>query len=116
MNKYCTIISVKPECMNQYVDIHKNAWPELLEAIEASGAQELVIFKWGSKSIVFFECEDLNQFYEKYGATEACQRWNAETLPWFDNSPQLDGQGEVDNLEKIFDYKEQLAAWRNTQK
>ena len=114
MKKYCTIITVKPEHMQDYVDLHKNAWPEILEAIESAGAENLVIFRWENRSIVFFECDDLDEFYVSYGKTDACRRWNAVTTPWFDDSPTLDGSGSVDNLEKIFDYKEQLAAIRNS--
>lgn len=108
MNKYCMLIKVKPEHMEDYIKLHKSAWPELLQAIGRAGAEELVIFKWGNTSIVFFECEDLNAFYEKYGKMHVTQLWNALTKPWFDESPNLDGSEDVDNLEKIFDYREQL--------
>jgi L-rhamnose mutarotase len=104
------IIKVKPEYMKDYVELHKNAWPEILDTIGRAGAEELVIFKWGCYSIVFFVCDDLNAFYEKYGEMEVTQRWNALTRPWFDESPNLDGTGDVANLEKIFDFSEQLEA------
>lgn len=108
MNKYCMLIKVKPEHMDDYVKLHQSAWLELLQAIEMAGAEELVIFKWENTSIVFFECEDLNVFYEKYGEMHDTKIWNAITKPWFDDSPNLEGTGDVANLEKIFDYREQL--------
>lgn len=108
MNKYCMIIKVKPEFMKDYVELHKNAWPELLKAIDQSGAKELIIFKWGNFSIVFFECFDLDDFYRVYGKTEVAKKWNALSVPWFDESPNLDGTEDVKDLEKIFDFREQL--------
>ncbi len=107
MNKYCMVLTLKAEHMEEYVALHKNPWPEILFAIKKAGAEELVIFKWENNSIVFFECEDLDKFYENYGKISVVQKWNQHTAPWFDTSPHLSANKE--NLEKIFDYKEQLS-------
>ena len=109
MNRYCVVIEVKEEHINEYIDIHKNAWPEVLTAIKESGCENMLIFNYKNLSIVFYECEDIDKFYEAYGATEIAAKWNATVHTWFEESPTLDGSGDVDTLEKIFDLKQQLA-------
>ena len=108
MNKYCFVMKIKEEHINDYINIHKNAWPELLSAAKNAGAENLVIFIDRSNSIVFIECEDLNQFYEKYGKMDAVISWNEVTKPWIEQSPRIDGSGSVASIEKVFDLREQL--------
>ena len=109
MKRYCVVIEVKEEYIQDYIEIHKNAWPDLLTAIKDSGCENMLIFNYKNLSIVFYECEDINKFYEEFGKTEVAERWNAAVHIWFEESPALDGSDSVDTLEKIFDLKQQLA-------
>ena len=108
LKKYCFVIEIQEEHIEEYIDIHKNAWPELLTAIKDSGAENLTIYNYKTLSILFYECEDIDKFYETYGKTEIASKWNAHVHRWFKESPVLDGSGNVDTLEKIFDLKQQL--------
>ena len=38
IKKYCMVIELKEEFIDKYYDIHRNPWPELLEAIKGAGA------------------------------------------------------------------------------
>jgi len=109
MKRYCIIIEIQEKHLEEYIDIHKNAWPEVLQAIKDSGAENLIIYNYKNFSILFYECEDIDDFYETYGKTEIAGKWNAVVHKWFEESPVLDGSGTVDTLEKIFDLKQQLA-------
>ncbi len=109
MKRYCVVIEVKPECVKDYVEYHKNVWPELLQAMKESGLENMVIYNYLNYSIVFFECEDIDKFYEKYGSFEVTQKWNALMAPMFKEAPTLDGSGSVATVEKIMDYEQQLS-------
>lgn len=108
MRRYCVVIKVKDEHIEDYVNLHKNAWPEILKAIEKAGAENMVIYNYQNLSIIFYECENIDKFYEKYGSMEITKKWNATVDPWFEMSPTLDGSGKVETLEKIFDFRQQL--------
>jgi L-rhamnose mutarotase len=107
-NRYCLIIELKPEYVEEYCDIHRKAWPELLRAIKDAGAEELLIWNYKNFSIVYYECDDLDAVYEKLGGTEIAKKWNTTVGPWFAESPTLDGSDSVGTLEKIFDLNQQL--------
>jgi L-rhamnose mutarotase len=109
MRRYCFVIEIKPDKVKEYCDIHRQPWPEILKAIKEAGAQELLIWSYKNLSIVYYECEDLDALYEKLGKLDVTKRWNATVGPWFAESPQLDGSGEVGSCEKIFDLNQQLA-------
>ena len=109
LKRYCVVIEVKEEYIQDYIDIHKNAWPEILDAIKECGVENMYIFNYKNLSIVFYECEDIDKFYEELGKKEVTGKWNAVVHKWFEESPTLDGSDSVDTLEKIFDLKQQLA-------
>ena len=109
MKRYCLVIEIKEEFTGKYCDIHKNPWPEILDAIKNAGAEELLIWNYKNLSIVYYECDDLDKLYENLGKLEVTKKWNATVGPWFAESPTLDGSGSVQTCEKIFDLKQQLS-------
>ena len=106
--RYCLVIELKEEFTNDYCDIHRNPWPELLDAIKDAGAKELLIWNYKNMSIVYYECDDLDKFYERLGKLEVTEKWNATVGPWFSEAPTFDGSGNIQSLEKIFDLNQQL--------
>ena len=42
MNKYCFVIELNEENVKEYVNLHKNPWPDMLQAIKEAGAQCIV--------------------------------------------------------------------------
>ena len=108
MKRYCFVIEIKPEHVKDYCDIHRNPWPEILTEIKKAGARELLIWNYKNFSIVYYECEDIDELYARVGKTEAAKKWNMTVGPWFEESPVLDGSDSVGSLEKIFDLNQQL--------
>ena len=109
MNRYCFIIEINEDQMEDYVKLHKNPWPETLKGLKDAGAEELLIYRYKNFSILFYECEDINEVYRKWGANETCPKWNARLAKAYKVSPSIDGSEDVETLEKIFDLKQQLA-------
>jgi L-rhamnose mutarotase len=109
MRRYCFVIEINEDEMNDYVSIHKNPWEETLQGLKDAGAQELLIYRYKNFSILFWECEDINEVYRKWGATVTCSRWNERLKNAYKVSPSIDGSADVETLEKIFDLNQQLA-------
>lgn len=108
MNKYYVAIEIQPEKIKEYINIHKNCWPDLLATMKVCGMDSLTIHVYKNIAILTYKCEDLNAFYEKYGRHKVTQRWNELVIPWLAKAPALDGSDAVQTLEKIFDLNDQL--------
>lgn len=109
MKRYCFVIEINEDQMEDYVALHKNPWQETLQGLKDAGAKELLIYRYKNYSILFYECEDINEVYRKWGATETCKKWNARLANAYKVSPSIDGSDDVETLEKIFDLNQQLA-------
>lgn len=108
MNRYCFVIEINEDQMEDYVALHKNPWQETLQGLKDAGAHELLIYRYKNFSILFYECEDINEVYRKWGENEACPRWNTRLMKAYKVSPSIDGTDDVETLEKIFDLNQQL--------
>ena len=65
--RYCFVIEINPEQMDDYVAIHKNPWKDTLELLKQAGAEDLLIYRYGNFSILFWVAEDLNEVYREMG-------------------------------------------------
>ena len=85
MERLLMVIKVKPEMRNEYIAIHQNPWPEMLEAIRAAGFINELIWYFEDQSIIYFECEDgdYEAANERLRATEVCKKWDLTVGPWF---------------------------------
>jgi L-rhamnose mutarotase len=112
MKWYCLVNEIKPEHRQDYIDIHKNAhkthWRTQLDALKEAGAENCLVFMFGNYAILFYQCEEINESFEKLGAIEANNRWQEHIASWFAGKPKFDGTEPVKGLEKIFDLNEQL--------
>lgn len=108
MNRYCFVIEINEELMDDYSNVHINAWPEMLQGLKDAGAKELLIYRYKNYSILFWEAEDINEVYRKWGANPVCAKWNKRLSDAYKVAPSLDGSDDVETLEKIFDLNQQL--------
>ncbi|MCL5073200.1 MAG: L-rhamnose mutarotase [Actinobacteria bacterium] len=106
--RYCMVLEIKEECVNDYVNIHKNAWAELLKAEKVCGIKEELIWIYKNLSILFIECDDIDQVFKAIEANEIERKWDIKVRPWFKNSQVLDASKKIEALEKIFDLNQQL--------
>ena len=100
MKKYLMVIKIKPECREDYIRIHKNPWPEMLEAIKEAGFYNEIIWYFEDQSIIYLECEDHDSADARLRATDICKKWDMEMLDRFASEPIMP--------EKIFDLNQQL--------
>ena len=101
MKKQLIVIKVKPEHREEYINIHKNPWPEMLEAIRQAGFTNEVIWYFEDQSIIYLECADPDACNTALRATEICKKWDVTVCPWFAADPVVP--------EKIFDLNQQLS-------
>ena len=54
MNRYCFVIEINEDQVDDYIDVHKNAWEETLKGLKNAGAEELLIYNYKNFSILFW--------------------------------------------------------------
>lgn len=87
MERVCFLLQVRPERLEEYQERHAAVWPEMLDALLASGYRNYSIFLRPDGLLVgYFECDDFAQADAAMQATDVNARWQAEmaefmTLP-----------------------------------
>jgi L-rhamnose mutarotase len=76
------VLRVRPDKIDEYVEAHRNVWPEMLDALRRAGIRNYTIFRNGNEMFGYFESDDL----EAAGAFMAAQEINAR---WQDAMAEL---------------------------
>ena len=80
MERICFRFEIYPGQEAEYKRRHDEIWPELVEAIKASGFSNYSIFRRGLEIVAYVECEpDVATAFAKLSAYEANERWSE----WF---------------------------------
>jgi L-rhamnose mutarotase len=89
--KYAWVWNVKPEWVEEYVQMHLNPWPEIMKAHSKAGIKNYSIFRNGNQFFYEFECDgDPDEAFAKMVQDPDCIRWNAITSKMLD-VPLKDG-------------------------
>ena len=69
------VLRVRPDKLDQYVEAHRNVWPELLAALRDAGIRNYTIFRKGNEMFGYFESDDLEAAAAYMEAREVNARW-----------------------------------------
>ena len=85
MKRFIMYSDLKPEKVEDYVTLHKNAWPELLEVISASNIHNYSISVRGTSVYTFYEYtgDDYDYDMKKLDESEIMQKWWTFSKPCF---------------------------------
>jgi L-rhamnose mutarotase len=82
--RYCFNLQVRPERMAEYVERHREVWPEMKQALRDSGWRNYSLFLREDGLLVgYVEADDLTAARAAMAATEVNARWQAEMAPFF---------------------------------
>ena len=97
-------LKVKPERLEEYKERHRHVWPEMLEALRASG--------WHNYSLFVDEGGTLFGYFETPGSLEAARaamdetdvnaRWQQEMAPFFASPEPSRPDQMMVALEEVF--------------
>ena len=111
MNRYCFMLQVRPELLDEYVERHAEVWPEMLRALARTGWSNYSIFARDDGLLVgYVEADDLERAQAAMAATEVNARWQAEMARFFVG---LEGRRPDEGfvlLDPIFNLEAQLGA------
>jgi L-rhamnose mutarotase len=110
MARYCFVLQVRPELLEEYTERHAAVWPEMLDALRRTGWERYSLFARPDGLVVgYVESDDLVAAQRAMAATDVNARWQSEMSQFFTG---LDGRAPDDALaplELIFSLEEQLS-------
>jgi len=69
------VLAVRPDKIDEYVEAHRNVWPEMLAALRDAGIRNYTIFRNGSEVFGYFESDDLEAAAAYMEGQEVNARW-----------------------------------------
>ena len=107
MKRYCFLMHVQPDLLDEYRERHASVWPDMLRALADSGWTRYSIFARPDGLLVgYVEAEDLQKAQDAMAATAVNARWQAEMSRYFGGRRPDEG---FELLESVFDMDAQLA-------
>src|SRR5690606_5760352 len=101
-NKFAWTWNVKEENLEEYVNMHLNAWPEVLEEHCKAGIRNYSIFQNGKQFFYCFECDDVESAFDYIAKSEACNKWNAITSKMVEGSFDFNEEEPINPMSEIF--------------
>jgi L-rhamnose mutarotase len=110
MERVCFQLQVKPDRISEYTRRHAAVWPEMLQALTATGWRNYSLFLRDDGLLIgYFETESLQVALAGMAATDANARWQAEMGEFFEDLDGAPDEGFL-RLAEIFHLEDQLAA------
>jgi L-rhamnose mutarotase len=109
--RVCFTLQVQPARLEEYRTRHREVWPEMLQALAATGWDDYSLFLREDGLLVgFLVTEDFDAAKAAMEATDVNRRWQAEMAPYFvglgDGRPDTAAQP----LREIFNLRDALAS------
>jgi L-rhamnose mutarotase len=90
VQRICFVLRVRPDRLDEYRLRHRDIWPEMREALAATGWGNYSLFLRDDGLLVgYLETEDFARARAAMDATEVNARWQAEMAEFFES---LDGR------------------------
>ena len=102
------IQKLKKNKIDDYVKIHRNAWPELILAAKEAGVGREMIWLKDDAIYLYVMAENFDKAMANLHKTEVCKKWMQVIEPYFEEIQDFHGEGNIIRLEKIFDLEKQL--------
>ncbi len=101
-NVYAWKWKIKPEYVDEYVEMHINAWPDLLKAHSQAGFRNYSIFQNGNEFFYYFETDDFEKAMAGLDRDPVCQRWNTITTKMIDTPVNFGGDAPLPLMRQVF--------------
>src|SRR3982751_6603125 len=90
--RYCFHLQVRPERMTEYVERHQAVWPEMQQALRATGWRNYSLFLRPDGLLIgYVEADDLSASQAAMEALDVNTRWQAEMARFFDGATSTEG-------------------------
>lgn len=101
---------VKKDKKKEYIKYHKNCFPGVLKALKDSGIEREIIWIEGDTLIIYAMADDFKRSMDDLKNKEVFKKWIELMTPLLSKIQDYSEDGEIRELEKVFDLEEQLEA------
>lgn len=102
-HRICFLLQVKAELADEYRERHAQVWPEMLDALRATGWTNYSLFLRPDGLLVgYLETEDFDRAREAMSATEVNARWQAEMSRYFRHLDGTPADQAMEPLTEVF--------------
>ena len=111
--RVCFILQVRPDRLDEYRERHAEVWPDMLEALAATGWHNYSLFLDDNGLLIgYLETDDFAAAQAAMTATAVNERWQADMAPFF---VELEGRPDESMrvIPLVFQLETQLAHHRN---
>jgi len=115
MERVCFQLQVKPERLSEYKERHAAVWPDMLDAIAASGRTNYSLFlREDGLLIGYYETDSVERSQALLEADPRTAAWEADMADFF---IALDGRPDQSavTLVEIFNLQSQIDALRDSE-
>ncbi len=99
MQRVCFLLKVKADRLGEYQERHRSVWPEMREALTATGWHNYSLFLREDGLLVgYLETDDFEAAKAGMAETEVNARWQAEMSPLFE---ALDGTAPDESMRPL---------------
>ncbi|MGW7682431.1 L-rhamnose mutarotase [Kribbella sp. NPDC054772] len=103
MNRYCFCLQVRPDRLDEYVDRHRDVWPDMQAALRDSGWHNYSLFLRADGLLIgYVESADLEAAQQAMAATEVNTRWQAQMTDFFSGTDGRPPDESFQLLPEIF--------------
>ena len=96
MQRVCFQLQVRPDRIDEYTARHAAVWPEMLEALAATGWHNYSLFLRDDGLLIgYFETPDYEAAVAGMEARDVNTRWQADMAQYF-------ADGDFERLEEVF--------------
>ena len=103
MKRYTFTMKIKPELVAEYKKAHDEIWPDMADAIRASGIRNYTIsFRPDGTLFAYLESADPARSFEILGKTEVNARWQKAMDRFFVKRDQSAVGAEIEVIQEVF--------------
>ena len=111
MQRVCFQLNVRRDRIEDYRRRHAEVWPEMLEALAASGWHNYSLFMRDDGLLIgYFETPSLEQAQAGMAETDVNRRWQSEMAEFFEELGDAQPDTGFLQLCEVFHLEDQLAA------
>lgn len=110
MQRVCFRLQVRRDRLDEYVERHRQVWPEMLTALADSGWRNYSLFLDEDGTLIgYFETDDLASALDAMERRDVNARWQADMAPFFEDLGDARPDQGFRRLGEIFNLESSLA-------
>jgi L-rhamnose mutarotase len=103
MQRICFHLRVRPDRIDEYRERHRAVWPEMQDALRATGWHNYSLFLADDGLLTgYLECEDFNSSLEAMAGLAVNERWQTEMAGFFQETGGAHADESMRPLPEIF--------------